>query len=303
MATLESVTSAHSRRQRLLARRVAARVAQLWRQVDLANIALSWRAQLPAALVAVSTTQATAAAGAGVYVDDALEAQGIFGDAQGLVMSQAFGGVASDGRNLMTLLNEPAIAALTALKQGQPLVRASATGLLSLDTIVRTQISDAGRSAELVAMTARKHVDGYVRMLSLPSCSRCIILAGRFYRWNQGFKRHPRCDCRHVPSSEDVAGDLTTDPKHAFESMDEAERNRVFGKAGAEAIQHGADISQVVNARRGMQEATVFGRTVKVTTEGASRRRVRLMPEQILIEAKGNRDEAIRLLRAHGYLR
>jgi hypothetical protein len=30
---------------------------------------------------------------------------------------------------------------------------------------------------------------------------------------------------------------------------------------------------------------------------------VRLMPEQIYVEAGGNRHEAIRLLRVHGYIR
>jgi hypothetical protein len=78
----------------------------------------------------------------------------------------------------------------------------------------------------------------------------------------------------------------------------------VFGKAGAEAIRAGADITQVVNARQGMQTATVFGRSALVTTTARRRSsaRVRLMPEQILLEAKGSRDEAIRLLKLHGYL-
>jgi hypothetical protein len=102
-------------------------------------------------------------------------------------------------------------------------------------------------------------------------------------------------------------------PKKAFEEMPRYEQDRAFGKAGAEAIRAGADIGQVVNARRGMSSAAVFGRQVVVTSEGTtnrrrfgqklSTRRPRLMPEQILAEAKGDRAEAVRLLSLHGYIR
>lgn len=76
-----------------------------------------------------------------------------------------------------------------------------------------------------------------------------------------------------------------------------SEQDKVFGKAGAESIRQGADISQVVNARSGMYSA--HGRLL--TTAGGARR-VRLMPEQIIREAGGNRQEAVRLLGLHGYL-
>src|SRR5690606_25790677 len=85
--------------------------------------------------------------------------------------------------------------------------------------------------------------------------SRCVILAGRFYRKNTGFQRHPGCDCRHIPASESVAGDLAVDPRAYFDSLTEAEQDKAFTKAGAEAIRAGADIGQVVNARRGMYTA------------------------------------------------
>jgi hypothetical protein len=222
-------------------------------------------------------------------------------------------GVASDGRDLTSLLYQPVISTLVAIKKGATIPRARAIGLNTLDMIARTQVADAGRAAESIAMVARPKVQGYVRMLSLPSCSRCIILAGKFYRWNTGFQRHPRCDCLHVPSQENVAGDVRTDPRALFESMTTAEQDKTFGQAGAQALRDGADLNQVVNARRGMDTATVFGRTVQHTREGITRRGlagqrlgkspVRLMPEQIYKEAKGNREEAIRLLRRYAYIR
>jgi hypothetical protein len=296
--SLQAVLESHARRQKVLAQRTAAQAARLWQQIDTGRIALSWRELLPGLLTAVATSQATAAAGSDIYIDDALQAQGFDAPAAGRVVSTAFAGTASDGRDLIGLLYEPAVSALVSIQQGNTLARAKATGLMRLDTIVRTQMADAGRAAESVAIAARPRVSGYVRMLSQPSCSRCIILAGRWYRWNAGFRRHPRCDCRAAPAQENVAGDLTTDPKVAFHSMGADEQDRAFGKAGAQAIREGADIAKVVNANRGTY--TAAGRTF--THEGAGRR-PRLMPSQIFTEARGDRDTAIRLLRLHGYIR
>jgi hypothetical protein len=133
-------------------------------------------------------------------------------------------------------------------------------------------------------------------MASGGACSRCIVLAGRHYRWNAGFQRHPHCDCVGIPAAES-ADDLTTNPRRAFEALSGAEQDKTFGKAGAQAIRDGSDIAKVVNARRGMQTAA-DGRLY--TTEAAGRR-PRLMPEQIYRDASG-RDDATRLLRLHGYI-
>jgi hypothetical protein len=300
---LDRVTETHARQQKRLALRTAGQLLRLWRAVDSGHIGESWRGMLIQAVGIMATAQAAAAASAGLYLDDALDAQGIPAEADGRVISTAFGLSASDGRDLPGLLFQPAIQALTTIKGGGTVARARAVGLLTLDKIVRTQVADAGRAAEAVGIATRPTVQGYVRMLSLPSCSRCVILAGRFYRWNAGFRRHPRCDCRHIPTRENVSGDIATDPKQAFRSMSGGEQNRVFGKAGADAIRDGADIAKVVNARRGMETATVNGRAIQVTREGVRRNRpVRLMPEQIVREANGNRAETVRLLRLHGYI-
>jgi phage tail tape-measure protein len=80
-----------------------------------------------------------------------------------------------------------------------------------------------------------------------------------------------------------------------------------MSNADVQAVKDGADLNQVVNAHRGM--STAAGR--KVTSEAMTRRgyagqllrgNTRLMPEQIYREAAGNRQEAIRLLRAHGFI-
>jgi hypothetical protein len=153
-----------------------------------------------------------------------------------------------------------------------------------------------------VAVAARPKVKGYVRMVSAGACSRCIVLAGKRYRWNAGFLRHPNCHCRHIPAAEDTADDLRTDPRKTFDAMSEDEQEKAFTAAGAQAIREGADMGRVVNARRGMYTAGGRRFTTEATTRRGVNRRVRLMPEQIYTEAKGNRDEAIRLLRLHGFI-
>lgn len=101
----------------------------------------------------------------------------------------------------------------------------------------------------------------------------------------------------HVPAREDTAEAVQTNPRAYFDSLSQAEQNKAFTVAGAEAIRLGADVSQVVNARRGalgltpagaritaaearmlrggrdlgrLQTRDVFGRQVFTTTEGTT---------------------------------
>lgn len=201
---------------------------------------------------------------------------------------------------------------------------------------VQTMIADAGRQGSALARYTRPSVTGYVRMLNPPSCPDCTVLAGKFYPDAGGvrfvevrpnvfatdrtgdsgpFQRHPRCDCLMIPSSEQVAGDLTTDPKAYFDSLSPAEQDAWVGSANAQAIRDGADMSQVINARKKVQQAQVFGQQIQFTTAGTSRRAVfgaanarratplpyRLMPETIYEHAK-DRADALRLLKLYGYL-
>jgi hypothetical protein len=142
-------------------------------------------------------------------------------------------------------------------------------------------------------MVATPAVGGYVRMLTTPSCSRCVILAGKWFRWNQGFQRHPRCDCRHIPASENISDDLTTSPIDYFRSLSNQEQDRVFGSAGAQAVRDGANISHVVNAN-----ATTYVAAGRRLPRNA----VRPPPESIYARANGDRARALELLREAGYL-
>lgn len=312
----ESVALDHYRDQQRLSNAAAEVAGEAWSRVDPDNIAGSWGQVSPEVAVAVAGAQRAAASQADGYLDKVLGEQGLSPASMGGVNPAAFAGIASDGRPLDSLIRQPAIGTLVAIGSGHGVPRSLAMGGAALDMIVRTQVADAGRGADQVALTARPSVDGYTRLLVPPSCSRCAILAGRWYPYSAGFQRHPRCDCRHIPATEDVAGDLTTNPRVYFNSLTQAEQDRIFTRSGAQAIRDGADMNQVVNARRGMSTAAgPSGRRrlardpsgAFVTRESTTRRGVapgqrRLMPEQIHEQAR-SRDEAIELLRANGYLR
>lgn len=230
----------------------------------------------------VTLFQRLAATDAVNAVDPMLAEQGIEAPPVSQVATAALAGVASDGRPLESLFGQ-------------------AADEFALDLMIVTQLQDAARVAAGVSIAARPRVGGYVRMLNPPSCPRCAILAGKWFGWNSGFARHPKCDCRHIPTNEDVSGDLRTDPKLAFE------KGQIHGLTAAEtkAITEGADINQVVNARRSMYVDEAGHRfTFESTTKRgvASGNGPRPTPEQIYRTAGDDRAAAIASLRKFGYL-
>lgn len=277
-------------------------------------------------LAAVQQIGATEAEG---YVLDALAAQNIDTDSYGQVRPDGFAGFASDGRSLDSLMYQAVPATLTAIGAGASEVQAMATGWAALDMILSTQVADSFRSSASVAMATKPQVTRYVRMLVPPSCSRCAILAGT-YSYQTAFRRHPRCDCTSIPSTEATSSDLVrdarVDPKDYFNSLSRAQQDRVFTEGGAQAIRDGADINRVVNARRkaaGLHSAAenqlgllrqqgilgdvqalsgnpriTFSRTI---SQDRRDKRVRVLPETIYRIAR-DRDHAIELLKANGYI-
>lgn len=286
----------HRYRQGILLRTRADRaVSSLWKRLDLNSPALSWAVYGPAVVGAVSLAQKSAASGSDEYVNAVLAAQNADPEGLGRVNPEAFSGVASDGRSLDTLLATPLFTVKESLRQGNTRAAAMAHGLAALRLITRTQVQDAGRVADGVAIAARPRT-GYVRMLSLPSCPKCAVLAGEFYRFSAGFQRHPNCDCRHIPAAESLAGDLTTDPMKAFRSG----QIRGLTQAETKALNEGADISRVVNVKRNTGSVYTAGGK-KYTTELRTKYGARITPEQIYRDAT-SREDAVRLLRLHGYI-
>lgn len=317
------------RQQELQARVSAVAVARallLWRRMragSLAQLVSSWLAIEQALVGQVSSAQVAAALTADPYMDALEREYGITPDSGLRVQPSALAGLTGGGWPLRDALSSAAVTAGAHLLAGDPGRLALAAGSVNLGMHVLTEVADAGRAAEQVTMGARDWPAGYVRMLEPGACSRCVLLAGKFYRRNAGFDRHPRCRCHHVPKAEDSPDDVRTDPGKYFGSLSKADQDRVFGQAGAEAIRQGADMGQVVNARLGITTATVGGQQVKVTTQGTTRRayaarvrraiadargernvrrQPRLMPEAILRIAGDDKLMARRLLISNGYI-
>lgn len=290
--------------QRLQALAVVAG-SELWSRVRLDDLSGSWAAQVPAMAAILSNVQVQAASAGASYGAATLAEQGLYEAPQSFVDPKAFGGFASDGRSLAGLLYAPVPHVKTLIGAGMAPGQALAAGGSHLTMIARTQVADAGRAAAGVDTASRVGV-GYIRMLNPPSCSRCSILAGRFYRWNSGFQRHPRCDCIHVASTEAAvkggqSEGLVHDPYEYFHSLSAEAQDKTYGKSEAQAIRDGADIFQVVNSRRGMKPGGLL------TTEGTSKRGnfgrqgPRLTPEGIYSQGLP-REETLKLLERYGYI-
>jgi hypothetical protein len=323
--SLPSSAESYAREQRREMNTAMAAVKRQWRRMG-PEFDSSYLSLEPTLLAIVRTAQERLVAGAAEYIPTVLDEQGIAAAPFARVFGHPLIGVAGDGRPVNSLLYGAVTGAKTAVGNGSTsfaALRASGQWLMST---VGTVLSDTARQSESLHSGVRP-VTGYVRMLNAPSCSRCVVLAGKFYRKNTGFARHPKCDCRHIPSTESLAGDMTVDPVSYFDSLTKAEQDKTFGAAGGEALRSGANMGQVVNARRGVQVSQVGGRKILTTTEGTTRRgiayremgvhratdvktagqrysrtvRPRLMPETCL-QVSTDRADYLRLLASNGYL-
>jgi hypothetical protein len=298
----------------------------LWRQVNPDSLVDSWARLVPQLYTVIAAAQFLAGRSADDYVTAVLDDQGIDSGSAGPVNPNGLVGIAADGGDLAQKLMWPAWAAITALVAGESIGRARAVGLAAADITTATQVQDAYRAAASIAAATRKASTTWTRALTgSGSCSRCIILAGTS-SWSTAFQRHPRCDCTAIPSNRLKASEVATDPNMVFESLSKEEQDRIFGKAGAQAIRDGADMNSVVNARRKvagiksaaqsqlglireqgiLDEVQGLRGNPRITfsrgpNQGRRDRRVRVMPETIYKVAR-DRDHAIELLRANGFI-
>lgn len=284
-----------------------------------------WRDSIQAIGNRLLLLQVLAVSYSDAYLNDVLDAQGAPADAEAAVNPQAFADQTDGGGSWLQAL-------VFAPNSVRPQRGADWTrfGFVA-NSIVKTGIGDAARGAVQSGMQARPSVTGYVRMLRGASCARCAILAGRHYRSSVAFNRHKRCDCVHVPAAE-ASDDWTVNPKTYFRSLSTEDQDRLFTKAGAEAIRLGADMSQVVNARKGISVARAYGQDVLRTLEGTTKRGIagkrlgdegfsktvglkssryayartpRLLPDEIFLQAEKlgwDRAEVLRQLRRFAYV-
>jgi len=304
-------------------------VLRLWRRMT-GDFDASWVDVGPQILATMDRAQERIATGALAYVPAVIgdTGQRLYAPTYD-VEPTALVGTAGSGAPTEVLAYSAVVQAKTAVADGATAAQALAVGATYLSTATGTLLSDTGRTAEKMAGNARR-VTWYVRMLTPPSCGRCVILAGKETTARTAFLRHPGCDCRNIPQVEAVDGDLTTDPKAYLESLGDDNLARSLGsKANAQAFKDGADPAQLINAYRrsgSVSTAQQYGRTVKYTTTGTSSRGLayramsqmranqrldargrnvittrRLMPESVYQIAKDPAD-ARRLLRLYGWI-
>ncbi|WP_116214890.1 hypothetical protein [Streptomyces olivoreticuli] len=308
-----------------ISRGVVEAVQGLWRDVPADRILSGMQGEAGSQILrAVMAGQLSAAEGAQVFVSASMLAQGAAAGPLGMVDASAFVGLASDARPLASLLQLPAITTAQSLAVGESAEVAALRGLTQMSTMVSTQIADTARAATSVAMAAEPSCVSYVRVVRLPACARCLILAGRQYSRSKGFQRHPRCDCGMQPMS-DTQWKATKTPEDMVREMTPEQQRKALGAAGVKAFEAGADLGQLVNARRGVATAATGRGAMTVTTEGTTRRGIggkaldsgfqknpgqrferakesRLMPETIFKLAGDDREHQIAMLKKHGYI-
>jgi hypothetical protein len=284
---LPQAVSEHYRAQQALLVATLALVRREWARMG-PDFDVSWAALGRRILLLTVSAQLGAARSGAAYVPATLAELGTPVEPEAEVLPAAFAGVASDGRPLDSLLGESVIKAKVARGGGAPVNEALAVGGRALDMYVHTQVADAARGAASVAIVARPTI-GWVRLVNVPCCPRCAILAGKWFGWNDGFERHPQDSCRHIPCVEDVAGDVGTSPEALFAGG----HVRGLTEGQQAALDVGADPGQVVNAT---------GRRSGMATASAGTRGGRLTPDRIFRVA-ADREHALDLLRQYGYIR
>jgi hypothetical protein len=281
---LPQAVSEHYRAQQRLIVATLGLVRREWSRMG-DDFDATWREVGPRVSLLTASAQLGAARNGAAYVPATLGEIGAAADAEARVNLRAFAGVASDGRPLESLLYGAVVRARTA--PAESLAERLKVGGTWLDMAVHTQVADAGRGAASVAIAATPRT-GYVRMVNPPCCARCAVLAGKTFLFNQGFLRHPRCDCIHAPIP--LAGKVS-------QFTDWSERpslDQITGlsKGDRKALSDGADFNRVVNLkerREGMRPKSQRTRATKLT------------PDDIYRLAK-DREDTLRLLKRNGYL-
>lgn len=248
-----------------------------------------WPRVGPRLTAALAMAQVGAARDGAAAVPAALAQAGYPVEPVAQVRPGRFAGLASDGRPLSSLLYGSVVKARAA--NVGSLAERLAVGSLFLRTVTQVQVADAGRAASQVAVAATPGA-GWVRYVNPPCCQDCAVLAGKWFAHNEGFKRHPGCDCVHRAAHED-------EPPGQYVQDVPAEQIRDLTEGQRQALAEGSDLGRVVNAYRG----AVPGRRARMTTtsELSTGRAARLTPDGILARST-SREESIALLRQYGYL-
>lgn len=323
---LPTAASDYAASQRLEQQAAIAAVLRQWQRMG-NDFDSSYARIAPTLLAIVSRAQSRIALQSAAYIPAVLEETGQTAAIAAVAQTNtaAMVGITGTGARVADVLALATIQAKTAVGTGQTAGQALHTASEWLSGTVGTIFSDTHRTIESLGIHTRP-IGGYVRMLDPPSCARCVVLAGKWFRKNTQFKRHDECDCSMIPASEAIGGDITISPIDYYNSLDDAAKLKFAGsRANFKALEDGADPIQIVNAYRRTDGMIIAGLSPiktdrfgnKYTTEGTTRRgaagqqqaalrrngpsQLRLMPASIYKAAK-DQDDALRLLRLYGWI-
>ncbi|MEA9983656.1 hypothetical protein [Subtercola sp. RTI3] len=278
--------------QQSIAGATAASIGKLWRQMG-SDFDPSWKSLRPQIADVLRVGRLAAVATSAAYLPAVLAETGQSAPTANAIIPEAFVEFTPAGGLVNDLLDTSVTKAKVAVGSGRDTQSALAQAGRWLTGTTLTILADTGRSVAQADMGARPAISGYVRMLNAPSCSRCIILAGKWFRWNSGFLRHPRCDCRHIPASEDTSGDLRTDPYAYFHSLSNDDQTKLFGRIEARSIRDGGDIYRVENLRaRGLG-------TVKSNAQYGTPHKMSI---DDIYRTAGTRTNAVKMMEQNGYI-
>lgn len=249
---LSAAELAHERNARMIAVTDAARgrALRLWSQVDFRNLDQSWSQVGPSITAQAVGAQSVLARGSDSFTNQLSGAYGFSADKSSTI-PQSFAGLDGEGRNVAGLMYGSITTTKRTIGAGFGSAESMQAGATYLAAMMKTVISDIARAADKVS-AAGKGYTRYVRVVNGSACSRCAILAGISSSEN-AFLRHVSCQCSAVaiPHEGKAPKGLHDSPDSLFQSLSVAEQDRIFTKAGAEAIREGSEVTNVVNARRG----------------------------------------------------
>ena len=289
---------------RLLAARSVAGVVGAYAAVKAADIDRTFTAALPGILAELVRGQLYAATTSVAYHQRLLAAHGLTPSGPAIRPAGFAAGLqTADGRDLRSVVALAPIYAKQRIVQGMPAEQALDSGRTFLASVVQSETQDAARSVMDVALNTDDQYEGYLRVPDPDACGRCLILAGRVYRTDGDFLRHPRCLCSSQPVLRDNPPPDPPSARSLFDDLDEPAQDAAFGIDGAEAIRSGADPASVQNARQGMRAAgDTFTEQGTLSRKGQRRYpNGRLSPLGCRRQADGDQAKYLELLATNGY--
>lgn len=309
MTVLESLAEEHRKATTAAQTSGFRRNVATWNQVDFNNVVDSWQQQLPRVTRVAEDVQEFSVIDAAAFMTVASAVQGRDIDDQ-INVDSYVGAMPYTGADLDAAFAGPAYRTLEAVRQNKPPNVAMYAGVAELARLTHAVTFDTAEEASLTVALSQ-HLT-YQRIPQVGCCVRCSMLTGQYFT-SKVFKRHPHCRCVHVPVLDPAdAPKRSNDPYELFNALSEEEQNKIWTKAGAQAIRDGADIYQVGNS---LTRPLPHRRSRRFTSEGAGKHgwyrnnapagkagKRRLTVHEIYRRADGDTHTAKRLMREYGYL-